>query len=196
VIKDSELLRPGVFVLRATAPPDAQFAVLDESAREIGRVVGEGRLSRGEPARLLLYDRQDARVLTVERRDSDNDGVRQIEATVLDDLDRPLGKGLFTMKRQGRIFRRRTAVFFDFTIRDHAKTDVGGFTMARPPQGDQRLGATYLFTNTAEATSQVRLAALGFCINFVERESRKPGWMLTRLANGGIAWPGGTDSTQ
>jgi hypothetical protein len=48
-------LQRNTLVLRATSPPDAQFSVLDETGREIGRVVGEGRLSRNEPAQLVLY---------------------------------------------------------------------------------------------------------------------------------------------
>src|SRR5215831_3466607 len=66
VIEDSDLLHRNVLVLRATAPPDAQFSVLDKTGREIGRVTAEGGFVRWKPARLALYDRQHTPVLFVE----------------------------------------------------------------------------------------------------------------------------------
>jgi len=78
MFEDSDLLQRNTLVLRATSPPDAQFSVLDETGREIGRVVGEGRLSRNEPAQLVLYDRQQTSVLAVERREENDDGTRVV----------------------------------------------------------------------------------------------------------------------
>ena len=42
MFEDSDLLPRDTLVLRATAPPDAQFSLLDETGREIGCAVAEG----------------------------------------------------------------------------------------------------------------------------------------------------------
>jgi hypothetical protein len=47
-----------------------------------------------------------------------------------------------------------------------------------------------LFTITAEVSPELRLAALRYAINSTESSSRFPAWMVKRLPNGGLAWPG------
>jgi len=54
VFEDSDLLRHDVLVLRATAPPDAQFSVLDEAGREVGHVTKAPKSRKWEE--LVLYD--------------------------------------------------------------------------------------------------------------------------------------------
>jgi hypothetical protein len=185
MFEDSDLLRRDVLVLRATAPPDAQFSVLDETGREIGRVVAQGGLVQKEPARLVLHDRQHTPLLVVERFEG-HDGT---EARYMDGRGQPLGERLFTLKQQGR-FLRRSATGLGWAIRDSRKAEVGSFAMALPPEGDYRLGVTHLFTITAEVTPEVRLAALGWIINLADKESRKPAWMLRTVPKLGLAWPG------
>ena len=192
MFEDSDLLRRDVLVLRATAPPDAQFSVLDETGREIGRVIAEGRLVRNAPTRLVLYDRQHTPVLGVERREYSIEGGLNIpEYGVVDGRAQPVedGRRVYTMKlERGRRFIREVGVFQ--TIRDATKADVGSFAQALPPQGDHRLGATFLFTITAEVSPELRLAALGYAINSTESSSRFPAWMVKRVPKGGLAWPG------
>ena len=195
MFEDSDLLQRDMIVLRATAPPDAQFSVLDDRGREIGRVVAEGELvAKNVPTRLVLYDHRHMPVLALERSvHSDLSGAFPAhipEYSVVDGRGQPVETGwrVLTMKPE-RPRRRRAGG--GFLIRDSTKADVGSYAQALPPEGDYRLGATFLFTITAEVTSELRLAALGFAINFTESSSRFPAWMLKRLPKiGGLAWPG------
>jgi hypothetical protein len=178
---DSDLLQRDTLVLRATAPPDAQFSVFDETGREIGRVVGEGSLSRNEPERLVLYDRQHRPVLVVEHFKTHGDTA----VRYTDGQGQPIREGIW-VKQQGRFFRHRPA----YTIRDARKAEVGSYAFALPPEGDHRLGITVLFTITAAVSSELRLAALGWTISIADDMSRRPAWMLKGLPEVGQAWPG------
>ena len=183
MIQDSDLLRHDVLVLSATAPPDAQFAVLDERGREIGRVVAEGGLVGKEPARLVLYDCQHTHVLVVERFEKYGDTAFRY----IDGQGQEIDLGLVRSKPQ-RGFRRRG--FMSYTFRDARKAEVGSFVQALPPQGDYRPGVTFVITITAEVTSELRLAALGYAIFSAELLSRGPAWVVKRLPKAGLAWPG------
>lgn len=187
MFEDSDLLQRETLVLRATSPPDVQFSVLDEMGREIGRVLADGNLVRGNvPTRLVLYDRQHTRLLVVERRGHSSDGTFDIpEYTIVDGLGRPVedGRRVFTMKiKYGR----------PWTIKDSTKAEVGSLALARPPEGDYRSGLTLLFTITAEVTPQLRLAVLGFAVNVAEGLSRGPAWIIkgSPKSRGLMAWPG------
>jgi len=182
MFEDSDLLQRDVLVLRATSPPDAQFSVLDEAGRVIGSVVAEGGLVEKHPARLVLYDRQHAPVLVVEHfRKHGETAFRYI-----DGQGQEIDLGLIRLKHQrGR--RRRG---FSYTFRDARKAEVGSFAQALPPEGDHRLGVTFLFTITAAVSSELRLAALGFTIGLVDDMSRKPAWMLKGTPKLGQTWPG------
>jgi hypothetical protein len=76
-------------------------------------------------------------------------------------------------------------------IIDSDKREVGSFAGAKPPEGDHRLGVTFLFTITAEVSPEFRLAALGVAVALAEKQSRLPRWMIKRLPKAGVAWPGG-----
>jgi hypothetical protein len=68
---------------------------------------------------------------------------------------------------------------------------VGSIAPALPPEGDHRLGLTFLFTISAEVSSELRLAALAFVINFAEGFSKRgSAWMLKGSSKIGQAWPG------
>jgi hypothetical protein len=191
MFEDSDLLQHDVLVLRATSPPDAQFSVLDETGREIGRVVGEGRLSRNEPAQLVLYDRQQTRVLAVERREENDDGARVVRPyKYVDGQGQLIREDLIRLKQQGSFFRKRQSSGPALTIRDARKAEVGSFAQALPPAGDHRLGVTFLFTITAEVTSELRLAALGYAVNFAEGLSRRHAWLVKQFGKTGQEWPG------
>jgi len=187
MFEDSDLLQRDMLVLRATAPPDAQFLVLDETGREIGRLIAEGELLRKKaPSRLVLYDRRQTRVLAVERHKHDDNRIPGCD--VVDGRGQPVQqRRVFTLKMERG--RMRDAGLF-MSIRDSTEAEVGSFAMALPPEGDYRLGATFLFTITAVVTSELRLAALGWAINAAESFSRWPARRLKRFPRGGLAWPG------
>ena len=195
MFEDADLVQRDVLVLRATAPPDAQFSVLDERGREIGRVLAEGELvGKNVPTRLVLYDQKQMPVLALERSAHYADTP---EVSVVDGRGHPVETGwrVCTMKpERGR--RRREAGGVFMTIRDSTKAEVGSYAQALPPEGDYRLGSTFLYTITAEVTSELRLAALGFAIHFTERSSRFPAWMLKPLPKLGLAWPGSANGTE
>lgn len=181
MFEDSDLLQRETLVLRATAPPDAQFAVLDETGREIGRVVAEGGLVEKHPARLVLYDRQHRPVLAVERDGHFDNSIP--DCSIVDGRGQPVETSWRVLTIKGRDGR-------SWTIRDGTKAEVGSIAPALPPEGDHRLGVTFLFTITEEVSSELRLAALGFFINFAEGCSRWRAWMLKRLPKIGQTWPG------
>jgi hypothetical protein len=186
MFEDSDLLRRDTLVLRATAPPDAQFSVLDETGREIGRVISEGGLVEEIlAARLVLYDGQQTRVLAVERHDALLEGTLDVPGfDVVDGRGQPVkdGRRVYTIKVHGGR---------PWTIRDRTKAEVGSIAPALPPEGDHRLGLTFLFTITAEVSSELRLGALAFVINFAEGFSQRgSAWMLKGPSKIGQAWPG------
>jgi hypothetical protein len=183
MFEDSDLLQRNMLVLRATSAPDAQFSVLDETGREISRVVAEGGLVEKHPARLVLYDRQHAPVLVVEHFRKHGEAAFRF----IDGQGQEIDLGLIRLKHQSGGRRRG---FTSYTLRNATKAEVGGFAQALPPDGDHRLGVTLLLTITAEVTSEQRLAALGHVIFMAERLSRSPTWIVKRGAKTGQAWPG------
>jgi hypothetical protein len=185
MFEDSDLLQHDVLVLRFTAPPDAQFSVLDETGREIGRVVAEGGLVREEPARLALYDRQHTPVLVVERFER----YGRTETRYIDGRGQPIDNRLIRMKLPG-LFSKRPRPRSVFTLTDSRKAEVAGVALALPPEGDHRLGVTFLLTITAEPTSDLRLAALALAITFTENMSRSTAWLLKKSPKAGQPWPG------
>jgi len=185
MFEDSDLLQRNTLVLRATAPPDAQFSVLDETGREIGRVIAEGGLVQKKPAQLVLYDPQHTPVLVVEHFERHG----ETAARYLDGQGQPIDNRLIRLKQQGGFLRKRPV----YAFRDARKAEVGSYAFALPPGGDHRLGVTFLFTITAEVSSELRLAALGFTIELVDGMSRKPAWMLKGVPKLGQAWPGSSN---
>jgi hypothetical protein len=184
MFEDSDLLLRDVVMLRATAPPDAQFSVLDETGREISRVVAEGGLVRKKPARLVLYDRQHTPILVVEHFEEHGEtGLR-----FTDGQGQEIDFSLIRPKMQGNLFRRRREP--TWALRDARKAEVGSYSMALPPEGDQRLGATFLFRITAAVSPELRLAALGHVIFVADSVSRQPAGILNRPSRAALAWPG------
>ncbi len=188
-----------MLVFRATVPPDVHFCVLDAAGVEIGRIVEEEMHSQNGQAWLVLYDRQHTRVLEVEKAEYDSDGGRGDPATtVIDGRDQLVTSGTdwrgwirdASGQRIGRLKHSfRGPTLLHTTIQDSTKTEVGSFDLGRPPDGDHRLGLTFVLTITADITSELRLAALGYVISFTEQFG-KPGWMLKHLPKVGLAWPG------
>lgn len=181
MFEESDLLQRDLLVLRFA---DAQFTVLDEAGREIGHVTKEPKSRRSEE--LVLYDRRGTRVLSVEGHDGDG------RIKVFDGGGQPAERHqVFAMKG----YRRGQGVPV-IPIIDSDKTEVGSFASAKPPEGDHRLGVTFLFTITAEVSPEFRLAALGAAVAMAETQSRLPRWAVKRLPKLGVAWPGGTSEAQ
>jgi hypothetical protein len=119
-------------VFRLTTSPDFEYSVLEETGHVAGRFVGEGRLSRGQPQRLVLYDGQNARIFEVERRAGADDDIR---VTKFIDADgQSIDARLVRMKLRGRL-RTRAALGASFAITDAAKAEIGSLQTAPPPQG-------------------------------------------------------------
>jgi hypothetical protein len=180
MFEESGLLQRDILVLRATSRPDAQFTVLDEAGREIGHVTKEPKSRRSEA--LVLYDRRGIRVLSVEGHDGDR------SIMVFDGGGEPAERHqVFAMK--GYRHDQGGPVI---PIIDSDKSEVGSFAGAKPPEGDHRLGVTFLFTITAEVSPEFRLAALVGAIGVTEKQSRQHRWIVKRLPKLGVAWPGST----
>jgi hypothetical protein len=183
MFEDSDLLQQDVLVLRATAPPDDQFTVLDEKGREIGRVIAEEGLGGGkQSAWLVLYDRQHTPLLIVEHPQRHD----ETRASYLDGHGQPIDSRLVRLKLPG-VFGKRP---HEYTFRDARKREVGSYAFALPPEGDHRLGVTLLFTMTEAVSRELRLATLGFAIDMADGMSRKAAWMLKGTPGIGQAWPG------
>jgi len=180
MFQDSDLLQRDVLVLRATAPPDAQFSVLDETGREVGHVTKEPKSRKCEE--LVLFDRRGTRVLSVEGHDGDG----RIE--VFDGGGQPVGRKQQVFAMKGYRHHQGGPVI---PIIDSDKTEVGSFANAKPPEGDHRFGVTFLFTIAGDVSPEFRLAALGVAVGFTEKQSRQHRWIIKRLPKAGVPWPGG-----
>lgn len=195
MVEMSDLLTRDMLVLRATAPPNAQFNVLDERGRRIGRVVEEDTESPYGTGWLVVYDREKTRVLASEQGSYNSDGQRQNPLTVIDGRGRPITEKTdwrgwlldASGQRIGRLKRGRKLVT---TIKDPAKTEVGRLMLGRPPDGDHLLGVTFVLTITADTSDELRLAALGYVVNLATSMSGTNQWLLKQVAKGGSAWPG------
>ena len=205
----SDLLRRNLLVFRATVPPNAHLRVLGERGVEIGRVVEEETGLQDGQVWLAVYDRENTRVLAVEKGEYDSDGDRMNPIVIIDGRGQPVTKGRdwrgwfrdASGQRIGTIKKKKGPSFVRgfrgpfVTIHEPTRREVGNFALGRPPDGDVQLGFTYVLTITADITAELRLVALGWAITRTEGRSRsgRSLWMLKRLARVGVAWPGCVD---
>jgi hypothetical protein len=201
VFEASGLLERDQLVCRAAARPDAYFGLLDETGREIGRVIEQDLANQDVPTWLVVYDRQNTPVLAVEKGRYSSDG-RSNPSRILDGqgvlvTGRTDGHGWVQSASGERLLRvqARLRPVGTFTIEDSTRTETATLTFATPPAGDDRPGLTFLLTITAQIPRELRLAVLGHAISLSEDYSHHPGWMLKAFAKAGIGWPGGMPPT-
>ena len=199
----SDLLTRDLVVFRATVAPNACLRLLGERGVEIARVVEEETDLPDGPVWLTVYDRENTRVLAVEKRELSSEGHRVNPIAIIDGQGQPVTEGWdwrhcfrdASGQPICRIKRRRGGGLRGplCTIKDPTKTEVGNLWRGLPPDGDHQLGHTHVLTITAEITAELRLVALGWAISRIEVYSTMPPRALKSLARLGVAWPGCAD---
>jgi hypothetical protein len=180
---DSALLQHTTLVVRATAPPEAAISVLDDGGREVGRVLSEAP----KPSRLVLYDAEHTRLLTLKpwRRDEET-------YEYLDGHGHPIDKRLVSLNQQGGFIRKRPVMM----IRDSTKAELGSLAQALPPAGDHRNGVTLLFAITADAAPELRRVALAHAIELAAHLASRSAWIVKQFAKTGVPWPGSATTVE
>ena len=198
----SDLLKRDLVVLRGTVSPNAYLRLLGERGVEIAHVVEEDSGLQDEPVWLAVYDRENTRVLAVEKAEYSysGEGRRVNPIAIIDGQGQPVTEGLDRRHcfrdASGhpicRIKRRRGGGLRGplYTIKDPTKTEIGNLWYGLPPDGDHQLGHTHVLTVTADITVELRLVALGWAISRIELYSTSSARTLKTLARIGVAWPG------